>query len=304
MTNKKDNRTASGLTAALGAFIGWGLLPIYWKQLHHVPAMEILCHRIIWSLVFACLLVTIQGRWRETIAPLSSKRTLGMLTMSSLLLGSNWLMYIWCVNHDQVLATSLGYYINPLMNALLGFALLREKMSRLQLFAICFAAAGVINSIVSLGHFPWLALALAVTFALYGLLRKTAPMESLPGLTVETAIITPLALSYVLYLEYTGQGTFGHAAISTNLFLMGAGVATSMPLFGFAFGARRLRLTTLGIIQYIAPSIAFLLGVFVYREPFTTANLTTFALIWTGLAIYSADSIMQVRRARRQNLVN
>jgi len=247
------------------------------------------------------LLVTFQGRWRETLAPLSSPRTLGMLTLSSLLLGSNWLMYIWCVNHDQVLATSLGYYINPLMNALLGFALLREKMTRLQMIAVCFATAGVINSIISIGHFPWIALALAVTFALYGLLRKTAPMESLPGLTVETAIITPLALGYVLYLEYMGKGGFAHAGMSTSLLLMGAGVATSMPLFGFAFGARRLRLTTLGIIQYIAPSIAFLLGVFVYHEPFDSGNLITFALIWTGLAIYSGESIMQIRRERRQH---
>lgn len=299
MKEKKQTVNTSGFFAALAAFLGWGLLPIYWKQLQVVPPLEILCHRIVWSLVFASLLVTLQGRWRETMAPLSSKRTIGMLTLSSLLLGSNWLMYIWCVNNDQVLATSLGYYINPLMNALLGFVLLRERMTKLQVVAICFAIAGVVNSIVGIGHMPWLALAIAVTFALYGLMRKTAPMESLPGLLVETAIITPVALGYIIYLAVMGQGSFLSGPLRIDLFLIGAGIATSMPLFGFAFGARRLRLTTLGILQYLAPSIAFMLGVFVYKEPFTTSNLITFGCIWTALAIYSGESIWQVRRQRK-----
>lgn len=299
MKNKYTTVNSSGFYAALAAFVGWGLLPIYWKQLHEVPPLEILCHRIVWSLVFVALLITIQRRWHETLAPLRSLRTVGMLGLSSLLLCSNWLMYIWCVNNDHVLSTSLGYYINPLMNALLGFLLLRERMTKLQIIAICSAATGVFNAVVGAGHMPWLALALAVTFALYGLMRKTAPMESLPGLLVETALIAPLALGYLIYLAFTGQGTFLNVSLRTDLFLMGAGIATSSPLFGFAFGARRLKLTTLGILQYIAPSIAFLLGVYVYREAFTTNSLITFALIWTALAIYSGESIWMVRQQRR-----
>jgi len=261
--------------------------------------LEILCHRIVWSLAFAGLLVTVQKRWRETLIPMKSLKTMGMFTVSSLLLASNWLMYIWCVTNGHVLATSLGYYINPLMNAVLGFVLLRERMTKLQIIAICCAFAGVVNSIVGIGHMPWLALALAVTFALYGLIRKTAPMESLPGLLVETAIITPLALGYLIYLAYTGQASFLHGSLHNDLFLIGAGIATSMPLFGFAFGARRLRLTTLGILQYTAPSIAFLLGVFVYKEPFTTNSLITFGCIWTALIIYSGESLWIVRKQRR-----
>ncbi|WP_147820810.1 EamA family transporter RarD [Salidesulfovibrio onnuriiensis] len=299
MTTQNTPVNTSGFLAALAAFLGWGLLPMYWKQLQTVPPLEILCHRIVWSLLFAALLVTFQGRWRETMAPLKSVKTVGMLTVSSLLLGSNWLMYIWCVNNGHVLATSLGYYINPLMNALIGFLLLGERMTKMQALAVCFAVAGVINSIVGIGHMPWMALAIAVTFALYALMRKTAPMESLPGLLVETAIITPLALGYLLYLQFTGHGTFLHGPGNIDLFLVGAGIATSMPLFGFAFGARRLRLTTLGILQYLAPSIAFLLGVFLYKEPFTSGSLVTFGCIWTALAIYTGESIRQVRKQRR-----
>lgn len=295
----QKNTSTSGILAALAAFLGWGLLPIYWKQLHHIPAMEILCHRILWALAFAALLVTLQGRWKETLAPLSSPKTLAMLTISSLLLGSNWLMYIWCVNHDQVLATSLGYYITPLMNALLGFALLGEKMTRLQVIAIVLAALGVINSLIGLGQFPWFALALAITFALYGLLRKTAPMESLPGLTLETAIITPPAIAYILFLQIKGQGAFMAINTPTNLLLMGAGIATSMPLFAFAFAARRIQLITLGILQYIAPSIAFLLGVFIYKEPFTSTNLITFGFIWAALILYSAHGLVQMHQQRK-----
>lgn len=299
MTNKKNSANMPGFLAAFAAFVGWGLLPIYWKHLQQVPAMEILCHRIVWSLVFAALLVTVQRRWKETITPLKSPKTVLMLTLSSVLLASNWLIYIWCVTHDQVLATSLGYYINPLMNALLGSLLLRERMTPLQLLAVGFATAGVINSIIGIGHMPWTALALAVTFALYGLLRKTAPVESLPGLLAETAIITPVALAYLIYLELTGQGSFMSLGMNTTFLLMGAGIATSMPLFGFAFGARRLRLTTVGILQYIAPSLAFLLGVFAYNEPFTTTSVITFGLIWTALVIYSGESIWTIRKQRK-----
>jgi chloramphenicol-sensitive protein RarD len=254
---------------------------------------------VIWSLLFIAVILTLRRGWAETMAPLRSRRDLLILTASSLMIGGNWLLYIWAVNNDHVLDTSLGYYINPLVNVLLGFVFFRERLRPLQAAAIGLAALGVINSVISHGELPWISLALAVSFGLYGLLRKIASVESLSGLFLETMVLGPFALAYILWLQAHGASALFHQGIGIDLLLMGAGVATASPLIGFAFGARRLQLTTLGLLQYLAPTIAFLLGVFVYKEPFNAGHLLTFALIWSGLALYTVESILTMRAHRR-----
>ncbi|SOB59929.1 Uncharacterized transporter VC_0195 [Pseudodesulfovibrio profundus] len=299
MDNRPDAEKTAGFLAALSAFLMWGLLPLYWKAVQSVDSMEILCHRIVWSLVFIGIILTFKARWRETLAPLRSPRNLGILALSSICIGINWLIYIWAVNANHVLATSLGYYINPLVNVLFGFLFFKERLNRMQGIAIGLAALGVINSVINYGALPWISLTLAVSFACYGVLRKIAAVESLPGLFLETSVLTPVALLYLGYLNSQGVGAFPGAETHINLLLIGAGAATAMPLIGFAYGARRLQLTTLGILQYLGPSIAFLLGVFVFGEPFGTSQFITFCFIWGGLAVYTFDSIRNLRRQRR-----
>ncbi|WP_338667485.1 EamA family transporter RarD [Pseudodesulfovibrio methanolicus] len=288
-----------GFAAALAAFFGWGLLPVYWKSLITVNPFEILCHRVVWSLIFLAMLLTLRRGWKEALLPLRSPRDLLILTGSSLMIGFNWLLYIWAVNTGHVLDTSLGYYINPLVNVLLGFVFFRERLRPLQMVAIGLAALGVVNSLIAHGQLPWISLALAVSFGLYGLLRKIASVESLPGLFLETMVLGPFALAYILWLQAHGASALFHQGLRVDALLMGAGVVTAMPLVGFAFGARRLQLTTVGLLQYLAPSLAFLLGVFVYEEPFNARSLLTFALIWSGLAVYTAESVMAIRGQRR-----
>lgn len=298
MTHRSPQETTSGFAAALGAFLMWGLLPVYWKSLITVNPFEILCHRILWSLVFIAVILTIKHRWAETFAPLRSPKNIAILTCSSLCIGCNWLLYIWAVNNNHILETSLGYYINPLVNILFGFIFFRERLSPMQGIAISLAALGVINSVVSHGELPWISLVLAVSFSFYGVLRKVASVESLPGLFLETMVLGPVALTYLLHLRSIGESVFLTGPWHIDLLLIGAGAATSMPLIGFAYGARRLQLTTLGVLQYTAPSIAFLLGVFLYHEPFSTSHMITFALIWAGLAVYTSDSIRTIRKQR------
>lgn len=299
MNQRPQSELTAGFLAAFAAFVAWGLLPVYWKGLMGVAPLEILCHRILWSLVFIAVILTCKRRWAETFAPLRSPRNLVILTLSSLTIASNWLLYIWAVNTGNVLATSLGYYINPLVNVLFGVVFFRERLNPLQIAAIGLAALGVANSVVGYGDFPWISLTLAVTFACYGLLRKIAAVESLPGLFLETMVLGPAALIYVLYLLTSGTSGFLAGDTRIDLLLAGAGAVTALPLIGFAFGARRLRLTTIGLLQYFAPSIAFALGVFVYHEPFGPSHLLTFACIWSGLALYTIDSVRAIRRSRR-----
>lgn len=299
MPNTDSKRTTYGFAAALAAFMAWGLLPLYWKALITVNPLEILCHRIIWSLVFISVILTLIRGWGETFAAIKSKRDILLLILSSLTIGLNWLLYIWAVNTNHVIETSLGYYINPLVNILLGFIVFRERLKPLQMVAISLAALGVINAVLSYGELPWISLTLAVSFACYGLLRKIAAVESLPGLFLETMVLAPLALAYLLKLEFDGTAAFLAQGAHIDLLLIGAGAATASPLIGFAHGARRLPLTVLGLLQYVAPSIAFCLGVFVYKEHFTSSHLITFVLIWIGLAIYTGDSIRTIHRHRR-----
>ena len=285
-----------GLVSAASAFSVWGLLPIYWKFLLPVPALEIITHRVVWSVVFLLILIGLSRHLPDLLAAFRNRRALGALSVSTILLAANWLIYIWAVNSDHVLQASLGYYINPLVNVLLGMIFLQERLRRLQAAAVLLAAAGVLILTVHYGQLPWIALTIAFSFGIYGLIRKVAPVGSVEGLTVETLLLTIPGLIYLIYLEKTGNGSFLHSGLQIDLLLIGTGPITAVPLLLFTAGARRIPLSTVGLLQYIAPSGMFLLAVFIYREPFTAAQVWTFVMIWTALGIYSADLIRHYRR--------
>lgn len=285
-----------GFLYALSAYLLWGFLPIFWKAVQTVPALEILAHRMVWSLVFLATVLVVKRRW-EWIRPLfHNRRTLLTFLVTSSLLSLNWFTYIWAVNAGFIIETSLGYFINPLLNVLLGVLFLRERVRPRQWAAIVIAAAGVVYMTISYGALPWISLTLAGSFGLYGLLRKTAALEALEGLSLEMLILFIPALGYLLYLAFTGQGSFGHTSGTTSLLLALAGVVTAVPLWLFALGARRVTLVTLGLLQYIAPTIQFLIGVFVYGEVFTRTYQVGFSFIWVALLIYSVESIWTARR--------
>jgi chloramphenicol-sensitive protein RarD len=286
-----------GLVYGAGAYIIWGLLPLYWRALGAVPALEILAHRVVWALLVTIALVALRrGGWAWLREAARTPRTLAIFGLSALLLSLNWFLYIWAVQTGHVVETSLGYFINPLVNVLLGVLFLRERLRPGQTLAVLVALSGVIYLTVLLGAPPWIALALAVSFGLYGLLRKTAPLGSLEGLTFETLLMLVPALAYLLLLERAGTGVFPHGGAGQTLLLIGAGAVTATPLLLFAAGARRVTLTTMGILQYIAPSIQLALGVTVFGEPLSAARLVGFVLVWAALAIYTVES--QIHRGQ------
>jgi chloramphenicol-sensitive protein RarD len=280
----------TGPLYAILAYGAWGLLPIYWKFFSSVSPIEVLSHRMLWSLVFLGLILTLQRRLAD-LRKLPRRQVLGLLA-TAMLLSFNWGLYIYGVNTDRVVETSLGYFINPLVSVLLGFAVLRERLYRGQQVAVVLASVGVSYFIWQFGAVPWIALGLAGTFALYGLLRKMVAVAPMVGLMVETALMTPVALMIIFYGGTTGTGRFGSSPGLTLLFI-GAGVVTSMPLLWFNNAAKRLSLSTLGFFQYVAPSIQLMLGVFLYQEPFTQTHLVSFSCIWTALLIYSSTSLLR-----------
>jgi len=286
-----------GILYATGAYVVWGLLPLYWKALHDVPALEILAHRMVWCLGVVFLILAYQHHWSWLPGLLRSPRTVTTFVVSALLLTLNWFVYIWAVNQGRVVESSLGYFINPLVNVLLGVVFLRERLRMWQGVAIALALCGVLYLTVNYGSLPWIALTLAGSFGLYGLLRKTAPLNSLEGLTLETLLLFLPALAYLLFQETTGVSAFGHAGLLTTLLLAFSGAATALPLLLFAAGARSITMTTLGILQYIAPTLQFLLGVLVYHEPLTRARLAGYCLIWLALAVYTADGLLRAGKA-------
>ncbi|SKA63440.1 EamA family transporter RarD [Desulfobaculum bizertense] len=290
-----DEDVRRGLIATIATFFMFGLLPIYWKLLAAVPASEILCHRIVWSAPFIAVILTLMHNWSDVAAALKSPKTLGLLCISGSLIGLNWFTYIWSVNNDHVLDASLGYYINPLISMLLGVIFFRDKLSRLQVLAVFFAVLGVGIELVHFGRIPWLALTLAITFGLYGLMRKIIPVSSMVGLFFETIILSGPALIYFKFLASNGHFAFLSFGPKTAMLLVLAGAVTSIPLVTFGYGAQRLRLTTLGVLQYIGPTCMLLLGVFVYHEPFSFTKLITFSSIWVGVLIYTVDSVMTYR---------
>ncbi|HLP00422.1 MAG TPA: EamA family transporter RarD [Opitutaceae bacterium] len=281
---------ARGIVHVTIAYVLWGLFPLFWKQLHAIAATELIAHRVVWSLVFVAGLTVVQRAWAEIVPALRSPRRLGLHALSGALLSINWLAYVWGVNHDRVLETSLGYFLVPLCTVAMGRLILGEQLHARQWWAVVLAAAGVALQFRGVGGVPWVALTVAGSWALYGFLRKRSALGSLAGLTLETALLTPIAASYLLYLAAHGRGALGHAGGWQQFGVLCAGVVTAVPLLLFAAGARRLQLATVGVLQYIVPSLTFLLGVFLYREPLAPARLASFALIWTALALYSIET--------------
>jgi chloramphenicol-sensitive protein RarD len=293
---KAHHETVAGVLYAGGAFLIWGLSPVYWKAMQQVPALEIVTHRVVWSFVFLIVLTRIQRRGDEFQQVLRTPRILLTLGLTTLLVSCNWLLYIWAVNAGYMLQASLGYYINPLVNVLLGMLFLRERLRRPQALAVLIACAAVVWRTLSYGEPPWIALVLAFTFGLYGLIRKVAPVSSLVGLTIETLLLTVPGIAYLFFLETQNAGALFHGSRLLDALLIGTGVFTAVPLLFFNLGARRINLSTVGLMQYLAPSGMFLLAVLVYGEPFNAAQVWTFVLIWTALAIYSIDSLRAYRR--------
>jgi len=290
--------SASGVIYAGSAFLIWGLGPIYWKALAAVPSLEIIFHRVVWSFAFILILIIAGRRWQEFFSALKNVRILLTLSSTATILALNWLIYIWAINNEHILQGSLGYYINPLVNIVFGVLILRERLRPFQILAVVMAGAGVVYLTFSYGEFPWIALALACSFGLYGLIRKVAPVGPLVGLGVETVLLTGPAAAYLIYTEAEGTAAFLHAGTRIDLLLLGTSILTAVPLTLFTAGARRITLSTLGLMQYIAPTGIFLLAVFYYHEPFSTAKVWTFIMIWTALALYSTDSILYYRRMR------
>jgi chloramphenicol-sensitive protein RarD len=291
----------SGLIAGFAAFATWGLIPVYWKLLKTVPAIEIIAHRFVWTTLFLVVLLTWQGRWPELRETARSRRTLLYCVASGLAVSINWFVFIWAVNVDRVVETSLGYFMTPLVNVLFGAIFLRERLTRWQLVSVLLALAGVLNLTLGYGKFPWIAIVLCVSFGLYGLLRKKSGTRAIPGLFLETTLLTPLALIYLLQLQRAGTLSFGPAHWSLSLILVTTGIVTGLPLVWFGHAARHLRMTTVGFLQYLSPSGSFLLGVFLYREPFTHNHLITFSLIWVALAIFTAKAVHRWHSGRDRN---
>lgn len=284
-----------GLLAAASAFALWGVFPLYWHLLKSVPSLQIIAHRVIWCAVFVVgYLLIADGRgWLRRA--LSGARVGRMLLASSLLISFNWGLYIWAVTHDRVVESSLGYFINPLVNVLLGVLVLHERLNRVQWLAVAIAALGVLWLALVHGQPPWIALALAVSFGLYGLIRKLAAIEAVPGLAVESLILLPLALAWVLYASAQGVGAFADGNLAIDGLLVVGGALTALPLIGFAYGARRIPYTLTGLLQYLSPTLQLLCGTLILGEAFNAQQAIGFACIWTALALYAGDSW---RRAR------
>jgi chloramphenicol-sensitive protein RarD len=279
----------TGVLYAVAAYLAWGLLPLYWKALAAVGAIEVVAHRTLWGFVSMAVWVTLVHHWPAVRAILSRPRTMLTLAGSAALIAANWSLYIWAVTHGHLVESSLGYYINPLLNVVLGVAVLSERLGLLQRIAVGLAAVGVAVLTVAHGRFPWVAVALALTFALYGLLRKTVAADAVVGLLVETAILAPLALAYLIAREHSGVAALGHLGTRVDVLLVLAGAITAAPLALFAAGARRLPLSTVGMIQYISPTCQFLLAVLVFREPFGAVQAVAFACIWVALTLLTWD---------------
>lgn len=284
--------SSKGLLAAIAAFSLWGLLPLYLKALAPASPFEILCHRIVWSVV-ATLGLLLVGKKAGSLLPLlRDKKVMLPVLLAALLVSGNWLVYIWAVNNDFIVESSLGYYINPLVNVLLGFIFLQERLRRGQWLAVFFAFSGVCYLTFFYGQFPWIALFLAISFAFYGLLKKISPLPSLEGLCLETSLLSIPALCFLVYLVTLGESDFVHQATTGRLLLAGTGIITSLPLLLFGFAAHRMPLSTLGIVQYLAPTLQLCIGVFIYGEAFPGKKMVGFALVWCGLLIFATEGIL------------
>ncbi len=287
-----------GFPAALGAYFIWGSLPLYIRAMQHIGALELLAHRVIWSVPTAILLIAIAANWRDVRAAFTGAN-LGWLALSGLLIGANWAIYIWAVNDGRTMEASLGYYMNPLVNVLLGMLIFSERLRPAQWVAVGVAAIGVGVMAMAFGRLPWVALALCLTFATYSVIRKKVAIDSRAGFLVEVALLAPLALGWLAWFQGQPGGRLVGTGGADILLLVLAGPITAIPLILYALAAKRLKLSTLGMMQYIGPTLQFLIAIFVFREAFGATHAIAFAFIWTALAIFTADSLMGDAKARR-----
>jgi chloramphenicol-sensitive protein RarD len=284
-------QSLAGLIYVLGAFLWWGLVPVYFKAVAQVDPLEVLAHRVVWSAMLLAGLVALKQGLRTLFADLSRIRWLGFYCVTGVLLSANWLVFIWAIKSGRLIESSLGYYINPLVSVLLGFVFLGERLNPSQWLAVAIAGVGVAYQVVGHGSLPWVSLVLALTFGFYGLLRKKAAHDPIRGLLIETLLMTPVALVYLCVIEWRGLGVFGQFGWRMDCLLAFSGVATSVPLVLFLEGVRRIRLATVGLIQYVTPTLQLLLAVWIYGEPFSNAQGITFGLIWLALVIYAVDAL-------------
>ncbi len=280
-----------GVWYAIGAYALWGLFPLFWKQLEYIPALELIAHRFAWSFVLLALVLLLTRQTQAFRAQVQKRHVLVTYSISALLIGTNWLIYVWAVNAGYVVEASLGYFINPLVSVLLGVIFLRERLRPLQWLPIGLVALGVVFLTFAYGSLPWIAISLACSFGVYGLVKKTAPLGSLYGLSLETGLMFLPALGYLLFVGGSGQGAFLRSVWWVNLMLASAGIITVVPLLMFSSAARLIPLSVVGILQYITPTMQFLLGIFVYREPFTSAQLLGFSIVWVALILYSSEAL-------------
>jgi chloramphenicol-sensitive protein RarD len=293
----KDGDTKAGFIIAAITYAIWGLLPLYFKAIGHVPAFELLAHRIVWSVPVAAIALSIQGLWPSFRAAVSSRKTLGYTLLTAIIISVNWGTYVWAVVSGHALETALGYYINPLLSIFLARVLLGEKLNTMQLFAISLAVLAVVILTWDAGGLPWVSIILPVTWGFYALLKRTMPVEPTQGFFIEVAMLAIPALVFLSWFESTSRGHFLNATTSDMALLMGTGLVTGIPLTLYAIAAKRLRLSTIALMQYSAPSVVFLLAVFVFKEPFSTGKLAAFLLIWTALALYSWSAFGKRRPA-------
>ncbi|MGM0875267.1 MAG: EamA family transporter RarD [Bacillota bacterium] len=312
MNTPEMNTYKQGLFYTAGSYFLWGILPLYWKMIENVSAEEILAHRIFWSFLFMLVLLSFNKEWKNSIV--ASKRIIKQpllflsLVLSSLLISTNWFLYIWSVNNEHMIEASLGYYINPLISVLLGMIFFKEKLNFWQKISFVIAAIGVLIMTLYYGQVPWVAITLALSFGLYGLTKKMTKFSSAIGLTFETMVVTPIAAYYLFVIASRGESeffTFHH--VTTNLLLIGAGIATAIPLLLFASGAQRIPLFMVGILQYIAPTITLIIGIIIYKEPFTNIEVITFTFIWSALLLFTLSHSkyfrkVEVKRTRKNSI--
>jgi chloramphenicol-sensitive protein RarD len=296
------NNANKGFVCAASAFAIWGIFPLYFHALQQVPAVQVIAHRIVWSCVFVLGWMLFRGELGAVRAALTNRGVVVRLALTATLITANWMVYVYGVTHGRVVETSLGYFIGPLVNVLLGVVLLSEKLTRAQWTAVALATLGVGYLTFMTGGLPWIALTLAFSFASYGLLRKVVKVEALPGLATETLLLVPFAVGYLLWCESAGGGAFGHTGPVTNALLIASGPLTAVTLFLFAYGTRLLPYSTIGVLQYIAPSLQFVCGVFVLHEPFDHARAIGFAVIWAALVIYAGEGVRLSRRQQARTL--
>jgi len=288
---KSMDQNRAGIWFGIAAYTAWGVLPLYWKLLQTIPALEILAHRILWSFVFITLIVVITGGWKALATVLTNKKKLFLIFCCGFIISVNWFVYIFAVNTNHVIEASMGYFINPLVVVLLGVMVLKEKLSRWQLAALILAASGVLVIAVQYGRIPWIALFLAGTFALYGLIKKMIKIDPIAGLVLETFIVLPIALVFIINLEAGGAGALNLAPILTKIILAGTGIITAIPLFLYAKGIENTTFSMMGFLQYIAPSINLFLGVVIFKEYFSFYHFLSFCLIWAALAIFTLANL-------------